>query len=148
MVAFALTTVPSQPPVTPGVDPPPGIRRFIQQVQTTHSLTIGYWLKILPNEELEKEIKKALGDAGCGGSCKLFNYACAVVYPKDLEEFLRNRKQIKKNTGCRVFGLYREYYVTGGPSNTNSMNCNRWTRQPIFGPEIWPACNPAFLWEF
>ncbi len=138
--------VSSQPPVTN--NPPPETADPTVFPAAPSNPDPHYWVQVLPNQFLEEEMKKAFEDAGCKGDCKIFNYACALVAPKDIEEFHRNRKQTKTNTGCRYFGLYKEsFWVAPIP---NSMNCNQWTKHPweLFPPKYYGGCTPAVLWEF
>lgn len=94
---------------------------------------------VLPNEELEKQIKEALKDAGCK-SCKLFTYSCSS---EDVDKVDKVRLKIAANTGCDVYGLRGEPLKSDGHLENHTANCEKWPKNGELN-----GCQAPDLWKW
>jgi hypothetical protein len=94
---------------------------------------------VLPNEELEKQIKQALKDAGCK-SCKLFTYSCSS---ENVNEVDKVRLKIASNTGCDVYGLRGEPFKASGSPQNHTANCEKWPKEGE-----WNGCQAPDMWKW
>ena len=126
----------------PTTDPPGGTTPTPEFVP--HPLP-HWWVPVLPNEDLEKQIGIAFKNNKCK-ECSIYNYACAAFEPSDEKEFNDNRQRIANNTGCDLYGLYGEKFVSSYPFGYfHSTDCRRWGK---YHKEVVGTCKAPVLYKW